>query len=176
MTDFADVHDSLNPELGRTDGEFTLKTRDDNRHAVDALLPLAHRRIELFTRDLDPQLYDRSSVVEAITQFALRHRNCRIRILTHDVEPAVKAGNRLIELCRRLSTYAEIRRTHEDYRERSDTFLLVDDYGLLERKLASRFEGRVSFKQPLEVRRLRSEFDEVWERSSTDPELRRLHL
>ena len=176
MTDFADVHASLNPELGRTEGEFALKTRDDNRLAVDALLPLAHRRIEIFTRDLDPPLYDRSPVVEAMTQFALRHRNCRIRILTHDVEPAVKAGNRLIELCRRLSTYAEIRRSHEDYRERSDTFLLVDDYGLLERKLASRFEGRVSFKLPLEVRRLRSEFDEVWERSSTDPELRRLHL
>ena len=176
MTDFADIHASLTPELGRTEGEFALRSRDDNRQAVDALLPLAHRRIEIFTRDLDPQLYDRSPVVEAMTQFALRHRNCRIRILTHDVEPAVKAGNRLIELCRRLSTYAEIRRSHEDYRERSDTFLLVDDYGLLDRKLASRFEGRVSFKLPLEVRRLRSEFDEIWERSTTDPELRRLHL
>lgn len=47
---------------------------------------------------------------------------------------------------------------------------------LLERKLATRFEGRVSFKQPLEVRRLSSEFDEAWERSTIDPELRRPHL
>lgn len=176
MTAFADVIANMQFELGQTEGEFTLDTRDENRQAVDLLLPAARRQIDICTRDLDPALYDRDKVVNFLTQFALQHRYSRIRILTHEVEPAIKAGHRLIELCRRLSTYAEIRRTHEDYRENNETFLLVDNYGLLHRKLATRLNGQVSFKSPLEVRRLRSYFDEVWERSSTDPEFRRLHL
>lgn len=176
MTAFADVGANMSLELGQSEGEYTLSTRADNRRSVDLLLPQARRQIDIFTRDLDPALYDRGEVVNFMTQFALRHRHARIRLLTHEVEPAIKAGHRLIELCRRLSTYAEIRRTHEDYRENNESFLLVDSYGLLHRKLSSRFDGRVSFKAPLEVRRLRSYFEETWERSSTDPEFRRLHL
>lgn len=162
--------------LGETAGDFALDSRDDNRHAVMLLASQAHRRIDLFTPDLEPALYDQSPFLDALTRLCLSSPRARVRVLAKDFERAVKEGHRLVELARRLSSYVEMRKVHSDYQENNEAFLLVDDYGLLHRRHAARFEGRCSGKAPLEVRRLRAFFGEVWERSEPHADLRRLHL
>ena len=165
-----------NCRLGQSEGDYTLGGRDDNRQAVAWLCSQANRVIDLFTPDLEPALYDQTPVIEAMTQLSLSSPRARIRVLAKDLERTVKEGHRLVELSRRLSSYIEIRRVHEDYQGNNESFLLADDYGLLHRRHAPRFEGTFSCKAPLEVRRLRAFFDEVWERSQPDADLRRLHL
>lgn len=162
--------------LGETRGEFALTTRDDNRHAAAVLATQARRTIELFTPDLEPALYDQTLFIDALTQLCLSSPRARVRVLSKHFERVVKDGHRLIEVARRLSSYVELRKVHSDYQDNNETFLLVDDDGLLHRRHAARFEGVFSCKAPLEVRRLRAFFDEVWERSETDADLRRLHL
>ncbi|WJW74404.1 hypothetical protein QVG61_07715 [Thiohalobacter sp. IOR34] len=157
-------------------GPLALGSRDDNRAAVLALAGQARRRIDIFTQDLEPALYDCGEFIEVLTRLVLGSRQARVRILAVDLSRAVREGHRLIEFCRRLSSYAAIQRCHEDDRERSDAFLLADDHGLLHRRLASRPEGLVDFDAPAEVRRLRSEFETLWARSAPEPDLRRLHL
>ncbi|MBI5462135.1 MAG: hypothetical protein HY941_08140 [Gammaproteobacteria bacterium] len=172
---FSDLPDS-DCILGETAGDYALASRDDNRRAAALLASQARRTIELFTSDLEPALYDQAPFIDALAQLALSSPRARVRILAKDFERTVKEGHRLVELTRRLSSYVEIRRVHEDYRDNNETFLLVDDYGLLHRRHAARFEGTFSCKAPLEVRRLRAFFDEVWNRSEPDADVRRLHL
>ncbi|MBI5042143.1 MAG: hypothetical protein HZB57_13360 [Gammaproteobacteria bacterium] len=172
---FSDLPDN-DCTLGETAGDYALTSRDDNRRAAALLASQARRVIELFTPDLEPALYDQTPFIDALSQLAISGPRARIRILAKDFERTVKEGHRLMELARRLSSYVELRRVHEDYRDNNETFLLVDDYGLLHRRHAPRFEGTFSCKAPLEVRRLRAFFDEVWDRSEADADLRRLHL
>jgi hypothetical protein len=162
--------------LGETTGDYALATRDDNRLAATILAAQAHRAVELFTPDLEPALYDQAPLIDALTRLAVSSPRARVRILAKDLDRATKEGHRLVELARRLSSYVQIRRVHEDYQQDSQSFLLVDDYGLLHRHFSARFEGILSCKAPLEVRRLRALFDEIWDRSEPEADLRRLHL
>lgn len=163
-------------QLGASAGEFALSTREDNRQAVAHLATQARRHIALFTPDLELNLYDQTPFIDALTQLAINNARAQIRVLIKDSQAAIKHGHRLIELSRRLSSYIEIRRVHSDYQDYNESFLLVDSYGLLHRLQANRFEGYISCKAALEVRRLQAYFDEVWNRSEPDIELRRLHL
>lgn len=163
-------------ELGETAGDYTLATRDDSRQAASLLAGQARRQIDLFTPDLEPALYDQTPFLDALTQLCLSSPRARVRVLAKDFERTVRDGHRIVDLARRLSSYVELRKVHSDYQENNETFLLVDDYGLLHRRHAPRFEGTFSCKAPLEVRRLRAFFDEVWDRSEPETDLRRLHL
>jgi hypothetical protein len=162
--------------LGETAGDYALESRDDNRQAAALLVGQARRQVELFSPDLEPALYDQTPFIDALTRLCLSSPRARVRVLAKDFDRAVKDGHRLVELARRLSSYVELRKVHSDYQENNEAFLLVDDYGRLHRRHSPRFEGSFSCKAPLEVRRLRAFFDEVWERSEPVADLRRLHL
>lgn len=162
--------------LGELAGDFAVTTREDSRTAAALLAAQARRQVELFSPDLEPFLYDQTAFVEALTQLTISSSRARVRVLVKDFERSVKEGHRLVELSRRLSSFVELRKVHSDYQNYNETFLLIDDYGLLHRRHAPRFEGVFSCKAPMEVRRLRAYFDEVWSRSEPDPDLRRLHL
>lgn len=172
---FTDLNDS-DGALGETAGDYALVSREDNREAAACLVSQARRQVDLFTPDLEPALYDQATFVDALAKIVVTNNRARIRILAKNFERTVKEGHRLIETARRLSSYVEIRRVHEDYRDNNESFLLADDYGLLHRRHAARFEGVFSYKAPLEVRRLRASFDEIWARSEADSDTRRLHL
>lgn len=169
----------LDPKLCRlaeSSGEFAVVTREDNRRAAALLASQAHRQIELFSPDLEPVLYDQTAFIEALTQLTVGSPRARIRVLAKDFDRTIKQGHRLVELGRRLGSYVGLRKVHSDYQACNETFLLVDDYGLLHRRHSPRYEGVFSCKAPLEVRRLRAYFDEIWDRSEPDADLRRLHL
>ena len=174
-TAFSDV-DTESCVVGETSDEYALSTRDQNRRAAALLATQARRQLDLFTPDLEPALYDQTDFIEALTRLVVDNPRARVRILAKDLERTVREGHRLVELGRRLSSYVEIRRVHEDYRDDNQSFLLTDDYGLLHRRFAARFEGSLSCKAPLEVRRLRALFNEIWDRSEPDANLRRVHL
>ncbi len=162
--------------LGETEGLFTLAGREENRAISLALVRQAQRNLTIFTRDLDPALYDQMEFIEALTRLALAGPHARIRILALDPAAAVKRGHRLVELARRLSSYIQIRTPAEQHRNHAGALLIADDTGLVYRPLASRYEASASFHAPLEARRHLDNFNEAWEHAFTDPELRRLHL
>jgi len=162
--------------LGRTDTRFRVETREDNRRAAVALISGVQRMVDILTPDLEPHIYDQADFLDSLTRPQLGQCRAKLRVLVRDSQRAVKDGHRLIELTRQLSSYMQIRKVARDYADFTQAFLLADNYGVLRRPLAERFEGSVCFKDPLEVRRLRRLFDEIWDRSEPDPDLRRLHL
>ena len=147
-----------------------------NARAAVRVAALARRSLALFTRDLEPQLYNEELFLAEVRRIAISGRYARVRVLVQDSARAVREGHRLVELARRLSSFIEIRKPHADHASLIETFLVADERALLYRKEADRFEGYADLDAPAEARRLLRTFDEIWGRATPDPELRRLGL
>lgn len=163
-------------QLGSTDVELRIASSADNRHAALALAGQANRSLHMFTRDLDAPVYDQTPFIQAVSTLATRSRYSRIQILVQNTERAIKNGHRLIELSRRLPSFVEIRKPNYDYREYNQAFLIADEIGLLRRPITDRYDGTLNFKAPLAAREYLDFFNQVWERSEGDPDLRQLHI
>jgi hypothetical protein len=162
--------------LGISGIDIELLTRAETRHATELMVQQCVSTLEIFTRDLDPPLYDQEPFLQALGALCLGNRKARVRILVQDPTPAVKRGHRLIELSRRLSSSIELRQPHPDYSHHNEAFLIADTCGLIQRSLADRYEGTANFNDPVAAQRKLNFFTEVWERSEAHPDLRRLHL
>lgn len=140
-------------------------------HAL-AMLQQAQRSLCIFSTDLEPWLYHHRSVQEACTRLLLANpKNC-LRILVKDLSRAVKQGHRLLGLSRRLSSNLHIRKLHPDYPCEEVAFLLADDCGLLLRPEPEQFAGYALYQDPARVRLRQRQFDQAWQASITDPDVR----
>ncbi len=162
--------------LGQTDQALTLETSDDNRSAATALATQARRSLDIYTRELDKAIYDYQPFIDAVRELATGSRTSMIRILVKDSSRAVKQGHRLINLAQRITSFIEVRKPPEEYKEYNEAFLIADGIGVVHRKLGDRFEGKVCFNAPIETRNLLAFFNEAWEKSAPDTQLRRLYL
>lgn len=136
----------------------------------------ARHGIAIYTRELEPRVYDDAGFLAAVRDTAVNHPQFRLRVLVQDSERAVRYGHRLIELSRQFTTCIEVRRPHSDYRGHNEAFLVADGTGFIHRPLADRHEGTAGFHGPKRARELLDFFETVWERSEPDAEFRRLHL
>jgi hypothetical protein len=162
--------------LGRDAGVLTLEGRRENRAAAGHMAAQAQRELCLFTRDLDKAVYDQSEFLDAVKSLALRSGMSRVRVLLQDHGPVLAQGHRLIELARRLSSSIEIRVPPTDWLDAPESYLLADRVGYLHRDDATAYRASADFHAPLETERLQRRFDDIWEASQADGELRRLHL
>ncbi|WP_295394288.1 hypothetical protein [uncultured Thiodictyon sp.] len=153
-----------------------LTDRDSIRAAGVELAAGARHELLIFSPDLEPDLYDRQDFLAAVRQLALARPWHPVRILVGEPQRAVNGGHRLIELSRRLSSRIAIRRVAEDFRDRADAFLIADGNGYCLRRRAERPEAVLECQAPGPARRLRAEFEQIWEHSDEDTELRRLYL
>lgn len=162
--------------LGESDTTLRTESSDDCGAAVITLAAQAQRSLEIFSHTLDRRIYNSQAFYEAALRLASRSRHSRLRIILKDSTDVVKRGSRLVELYHRLSSRVEIRTPPLEYRDVAEEFLLADSTGLLQRKLATRYEGEVCFSDAVRCRQLKKFFDDCWEKSAPDPALRRLHL
>ncbi len=162
--------------LGSSDLEIELSTRKEAAHASNLMLEQAEDTLDVFTRNLDPDLYEQSDFIANLSRMCLRNRLARIRFLVQQPVEAVKSCQRLLELARKLSSSIELRQPHPDYRHHNEAFLVADNCGLIYRKFSDRYEGSANFYNPVEAQRKTDFFTEVWERSEVNPEFRRLYI
>jgi len=162
--------------LGISDMEIELLTRAETRHATELMVGQTQASLDITSRDLDPYLYDCEIFLDLLSGLCLRNRQARIRFLVQDPSTPIKRNHRLIELGRKLSSSIEFRQPHQDYQYFNEACLIADQCGLIHRSLADRFEGTANFYAPVAARRELDFFTEVWERSESHPEFRRLHL
>ena len=153
-----------------------LKSLADNRDASVAVAAVAKRELVLFSRDLEPLLYDQQEFIAVVQALATRSRMSRIRIVCIDPGASVRAGNRIIALAQRFSSYIEVRRASRDHENLVDTYLVADDVALLYRPLCTRYEGFADLRSPLQAREKLRGFEDSWQQAEPDPEFRRLGI
>lgn len=142
------------------------------RAHVLALIQQAQRSLCLYSDDLEPWLYNHGSMQRACTRFLLASPRARLRILVRDPGRAVKEGHRLLGLSRRLSSNLHIRKLNPDYPGEELAFLIADDRGLLLRPEPDQQAGYTLYNDPARVRQRQAQFDQAWDTSITDPDLR----
>jgi hypothetical protein len=163
-------------KLGDDDQRIRLETSEENRLAATALAEQARRTIDIFTWDLDGEIYDTPEFIEAIRQLAIRHRHALIRVLVQDSAKAAKLGHRLPYLMHRLPSKVQIRKPASEYKEYRHAFMIADGVGIIRRPLADRYEGELNFKSPMEAKEHLNFFEKVWISAESDPYLRRLNI
>lgn len=162
--------------LGERRDLLSVSSLEANRAAIASLISQGSRSIHLLTRDLEPRLYGGNEVVASISRLVRSLPQAHAQILLHDSMSAVRQGHQLVSLAQRLSSWIEIRATHADHLQRADSFLVVDATGYLLRPVASAMEGRLCFHDPRRAHELLEQFREIWDKSTADPQLRRLSL
>lgn len=167
--------DFSNLILGESSEPIILDDSEAQRGVAISLTRQAVRSIDIFSRDLDKKIYDNRDFLDAIQNLAVNHHGV-IRILVKDSSHAVKYGHRLIHLGQRLTSFIEIRKVAEDFKEYNEAFLIADETGYVHRKQADRFEGSARFSAAKEAANLLIFFNEVWRNSEPDPNLRRIYL
>jgi len=163
-------------ETPRSDTYLRLETLADNRAAAVGIARSAKRELVLFSRDLEIALYDDEEFIGAVRALAASSRFARIRIVSIDPGPAIRAGHRLVALAQRFSSYIEIRRAAPDHATLAETFLVADGTGILYRPVASRYEGYADLSAPMQARLQLKTFEQIWNIADVDPEFRRLGI
>jgi hypothetical protein len=169
------MRDFSNFILGETSEHVEIDGSDDQRGAALALVRQARRTVDIFSRDLDKRIYDNRPFLDALQELAVA-RHGLIRILVKDSGKAVKYGHRLIPLSQRLTSFIEVRKVADDFKEYNEAFLVADETAYAHRKYSDRFEGTVRFSAAKEARELIVFFNEVWRSSAPDPDLQRIYL
>lgn len=162
--------------LGESSNKLHLHCVSECRLAALNLANQAKRSIYIFSYDLDSQIYNHTDFLNAAKNLSIRSEYSRINILLQNNEKVQRDGHRLIQLWRRLTSKIEVRRPPADYINHSENFLLADETGYLHRKLHTDYEAIVDFNSRLEANKLSIFFNEVWEQSEPDSELRSLHI
>jgi len=162
--------------LGEHSADIPIDTSQDNLAAVLRLVSQGGRSLDIFSRDLEPRIYDNADFADAVRALAIKTRDMHVRILVIDPDFIIKHGHRLIDLARRLTSHMEIRKLHEDYCNNPEAYLVVDRRGLLHRKVASRYEAIVNFNNPMTATELHNQFSEMWDRSKQYMDFKRLYI
>ena len=162
--------------LAETRGKLSFDTREYNRAAALSMTQQTQHTLRITSRDLDATIYDNDEFIQAAKDMALRSRRAKLYILINTADPAVKNGHRLIDLCRRLTSFIEIRVQGKRFFDYNEATLIADESGYIRRRLAERYETEADFFSPRTAREMIKEFDNMWEESVEDPNLRRLSI
>jgi hypothetical protein len=155
---------------------WVVSSFDEARTAAYEVAAVASRNISIFTQDMESGIYDHDDFLEIAKRLVLAKRYARIRVLIADPARVVRNGNRLVHLGRRLNTFIEFRNVHEDFRDHREAFLIADDVALTYRVDATRWEGIADTYEPPVARRYLKLFEQIWEGSVVEQELRELRV
>jgi hypothetical protein len=102
---------------------------------------------------------------------ALRGPRSRVAILLFDLEPPVRNGHRLLDLSRQLPSCIRIRQVPTEHQNYLAGYLIADGRGYVLRPLEDVLEGQADFFASGKAQHLRSQFEKIWDRSETPPDL-----
>jgi predicted GNAT family N-acyltransferase len=141
------------------------------------LIGAARRELCIYTRDLDPALFESDEALEALKRVAISGRGASVRIIVQDPRSIVARGHRLLPLAQRLTSVFALRTpVQDDDLQYPSAFLLNDTSGYYFRVLGTRFEGEAVNYSPGRHAQLLEYFNQVWERSEPSEDLRQLNL
>ena len=136
----------------------------------------ARRYIRILSPDLDHEVFDNEALCTAISALARRSRHTEVRILVQDTRALAQRGHRLLELARRIPSLVHIQVLAEHPEINNDTMVIRDMDGLLFKPGDSEHQGIHEADSRAITTAYVEQFDDLWERSVPDAELRRLGL
>jgi predicted GNAT family N-acyltransferase len=158
-------------------GLHAVEERDAARAVTAALVRSARRGLWVYTRELDPGLFDDAEVLEALRRFGISGRGGEARILLQDAGTPQRDHAPLLALAQRLPSVFLFREVADPVdRAYPSAFVVNDVGGFYFRGLGHRFDGEADLHAPGRSRQLRMAFEGIWERSRPVAEYRALGI
>ncbi|MCR6627456.1 MAG: GNAT family N-acetyltransferase [Pseudoxanthomonas sp.] len=142
-----------------------------------AVIAQARRALVVYSRALDPGLWDAPAVVDALRRFATRQTGAQVQLLLQDAATPQRALAPLIGLGQRLPSVFAFREVQDPVDlPYTAAFVANDDHGYYFRPLGHRFDGEAGLSHAGRARQLREEFSQMWERARPVSEYRALGI
>lgn len=143
---------------------------------LHSIVGSARRTLRIYSPTLDHMLFDTETMVELVSSFARSAPGARVEILISDSSLIVARGHLLLELCRRLDGKMVIRRIPEHIKADAQTWLVVDNCALWVQSEPNDYRGWSDTYNLVQAERFSKRYVQLWDRSTTDPELRLLRI
>lgn len=162
--------------LGETRTLHHCDTSADNLEALVALASQTRQTVDIYSRLLDPNLYGNTEFVDEIRRICLGIRFAKIRIIVTEIRTIMLESNALVELAFRLNSFIHMRHGPESCHNNDEEYVVFDKTAWLRRETDFRFDSKLTFSDRYSCRKLLKKFDEYWEESTPDVNLRKLNL
>jgi len=164
--------------LGETDEDIIVDTAEDVRLLSLSLARQARRSIDIFTQDMDAALYNNRDFEQALFQLVRQHNKARVRILCYDSRPAIAHGHSLIRLAQNLTSSVAIHKPAREHQGERSAWLIADRRGLITRSNAvdDSYLATVNFNAAQTAAKLSDSFEEMWQHSTADSQVRRIYM
>jgi len=154
-----------------------IESRDDAVAVAIALIVAARRGLWIYSRELDPGLFDAPEILDALRHFGTAGRGNEARILLQDAATPQRTHAPLLPLAQRLPSVFQFREVADPVDlAYPSAFIANEAGGFYFRGLGHRFDGEADLHAPGRARQLRAEFDRIWERSRPVTEYRSLGI
>lgn len=140
------------------------------------LISSARRRVYILSHLLDPLVYDRSDVAQALSEFARRARDCQLHILVRDTSDLLERGHRLARLHQRLPSKVQLRKLVLEPDNTAMGFIAADRGLLVYKNDDTQPCGFANDRAAQQVKMLTDEHQRIWQYAIPEPGLQRLHL
>jgi hypothetical protein len=161
-----------------TSAEVFINTAEENKNTALSLVKQARYSIDIFTQDMDAEIYDNSEFERSIFELAKRHPSAQIRILAQSTKQSIQQGHCLIRLAQSMTSSVFIHNPSREYKDEKCAFLIVDKKGILYRTNASNrnYKASINFMAPQRAGKLSDFVNEVWQHSVPDVQTRRIYM
>ena len=156
----------------RSEGRIEIESATGQAGILCELARGARRLVRIFSDDLAPALFDNEELASELSRVARRGPPCEVRILIKDSQHLRQCGHRLTALHQRLVSSVPLRKLGYCPERYIANYMLVDDAGVF---FIPGEDEKISFwnrEDRAFVQHLAEQFDELWHKSSADPELR----
>jgi predicted GNAT family N-acyltransferase len=151
---------------------------EDREAALAALLGVigqARRALYIYSRELDPELFDAPEALAALRRFTTR--GGEVHVLLQDPAAPERAHAPLLGLAQRLPSAFAFRAVEEPTDKAYPSAYAANDRGgYYFRPLGHRFDGETRLDAAARARQLRAVFDPVWQRARPCTEYRALGI
>ena len=129
--------------------------------AIDALLAIAERHVQLFDVDLAQGGWHTAARAESLTRF-LRRRDARFDVIVHDTRWVEASAPRFVQLLRQYGHAMTLYRTGAAARAAMDPLLIVDARHHVHRFHIDQTRATVAVDLPQATKPLVTRFEEIW--------------
>ena len=144
-------------------------------HQISRIMMMhAKHSIDIYAFKLEPEIVNHKSVIAALKRLPQQTSSARIRILVQESRESVTECAPFVEMARKYTSFIEFRRLGDLKETNPASWMTVDQDKYITRINYHSYQGKACHQDKLEVRNLKEIFNERWEKSPPDPELRRL--
>lgn len=166
-------------ETSPTDDTGTLVTFDSREYAAELAVELieqARQEICFFGPVIDPVLLGSEKAVTGLSDFVRRSSRTFLRIVVLDTRKNIVDSHRLLPLAQKLTSSIKIHIAGKKHQSLRQQFMLVDGKAYLYCPVADYYQGRMEKHAPAQVRTMQQEFEDMWNDSRPDINVRWLNL